>query len=321
MVVTSQLFDSFKKALVVVGSALLVFIAARNSITWHAQRFWGASGSFWQAQWENIYALFGKDDMAIGIWGTFIVTNLVFWLFNILLMVLDLTGWPAILKCYKIQPDKNNPLSKADLLRVVYRVSFNSLCLSLPLMVIMYWMYKLRGCEFGGELPTFHWVLLELTIFTMVEEVAFYYSHRLFHHPKLYKHIHKIHHEYTAPFGLVSVYAHPIEHVIANLVPPMLGPLIMGSHLATAWMWFSLALMSTTVSHCGYHFPFLPSPEAHDFHHHKFNQNYGVLGVLDRLHGTDNQFRNSHAYQRHFLLLSLSPAQQQYPDSPKKKST
>ena len=38
------------------------------------------------------------------------VTNLVFWLFNILLMVLDVTGWPAILKCYKIQPDKNNPV-------------------------------------------------------------------------------------------------------------------------------------------------------------------------------------------------------------------
>ena len=42
--------------------------------------------------------------------GTFMVTNLVFWLFNILLMVLDVTGWPAILKCYKIQPDKNNPV-------------------------------------------------------------------------------------------------------------------------------------------------------------------------------------------------------------------
>ena len=31
--------------------------------------------------------------------------------------------------------------------------------------------------------------------------------------------------------------------------------------------------------------------QAHDFHHLKFNQCYGVLGVLDYLHGTDQQFR------------------------------
>ena len=33
--------------------------------------------------------------------------------------------------------------------------------------------------------------------------------------------------------------------------------------------------------------------QAHDFHHLKFNQCYGVLGILDYLHGTDQQFRFS----------------------------
>ena len=44
----------------------------------------------------------------------------------------------------------------------------------------------------------------------------------------------------------------------------------MGSHVATGWLWFSLAVATTLVSHCGYHLPFLPSPEAHDFHHQKY---------------------------------------------------
>lgn len=92
---------------------------------------------------------------------------------------------------------------------------------------------------------------------------------RLFHHPRLYKHIHKIHHEWTAPTSIVSIYAHPLEHVVSNLLPVALGPIIMGSHLATAWLWFSLALMSTTVAHSGYHLPLFPSPEAHDYHHLK----------------------------------------------------
>lgn len=92
---------------------------------------------------------------------------------------------------------------------------------------------------------------------------------RLLHHPKLYKHFHKIHHEWTAPTGIISVYAHPVEHILTGLLPVFLGPMIMGSHIGVSWLWYIVVVMSTTVSHCGYHFPFLPSPEAHDYHHLK----------------------------------------------------
>lgn len=50
----------------------------------------------------------------------------------------------------------------------------------------------------------------------------------------------------------------------------------------------------------------------------RFTNNFGVLGVLDRLHGTDTNFRASKQYMRHFMLLSLSPVLQQIPDSPRK---
>lgn len=50
----------------------------------------------------------------------------------------------------------------------------------------------------------------------------------------------------------------------------MTGPMIMGSHIVSIGAWFSLALITTSISHCGYHLPFLPSPEFHDFHHLKY---------------------------------------------------
>ncbi|XP_077147107.1 uncharacterized protein LOC143808394 isoform X3 [Ranitomeya variabilis] len=52
----------------------------------------------------------------------------------------------------------------------------------------------------------------------------------------------------------------------SNMSPSMARPMMMGSHVATIMLWFCLALISTKISHCGYHLPFLPSPEFHDFH-------------------------------------------------------
>jgi sterol desaturase/sphingolipid hydroxylase (fatty acid hydroxylase superfamily) len=91
--------------------------------------------------------------------------------------------------------------------------------------------------------------------------------YRLLHSRHLYARIHKMHHEWVSPISLTSIYAHPLEHLVSNVLPVVVGPLLMSSHVATVWMWYCLAYLSTTIAHCGYHLPFLPSPEAHDFHH------------------------------------------------------
>jgi len=51
----------------------------------------------------------------------------------------------------------------------------------------------------------------------------------------------------------------------------------------------------------------------------RFINNFGMLGVLDRLHGTDSLFRASRAYQRHILLLGFVPLSVQFPDDPKQQ--
>ncbi|CAL1530902.1 unnamed protein product [Lymnaea stagnalis] len=288
----SQLVVKVKGISAIVVVSLLLNYLAGNSLHRCTDQFWSNSALVCQRLWVAVLAYFHQDESLVSIVGSTIYTMGIFWSLNLFLTVLDLTGRPAAILRYKIQPDKNCPLTHTDLWRAVKVAVFNQTIVGVPFLCGLHIMMKRRGCSWSPEeLPTATQALLEMAVFVFVEEISFYYAHRMLHHPRLYKHIHKKHHEWTAPIGIVSIYAHPVEHIFANLLPPALGPILMGSHMATAWLWWGVAILSTTIDHGGYRLPWFLSPDFHDYHHLKFNTNYGVIGLLDRLHGTDALFR------------------------------
>jgi len=316
--VKGDLYAAAKKTVLVIGTALLFFASIRNSITWKFEQFWGGSKTFYQDVWTYIYKdLFRENDFILSTFGIHVFLYVYFWLNSIFFMVLDIFE-PKFLMKYKIQEDKK--VEKSKLLKAIRVVMFNQfvgLLYSFPI----YYVIQMRGMKFKAEdLPTFQWFMVEMCVYILVEEFGFYYGHRLGHHPRLYKRFHKIHHEWTAPVSIIGIYNHWLEHIIVNLLPMTLGPLIMGSHCASMLLWFCIGITQTQISHGGYHLPFFPSPEAHDFHHLKFTNNLGMLGVLDRLHGTDSMFVKSNAYDRHIFLLGLEPASKLFPDDKKKEN-
>lgn len=62
--------------------------------------------------------------------------------------------------------------------KAIKGVLINQIFVSGPVLLVLFELMKLRGCEFGTELPTFHYVLAQLIVMVFIEEFGFYYSHR-----------------------------------------------------------------------------------------------------------------------------------------------
>jgi methylsterol monooxygenase len=122
-------------------------------------------------------------------------------------------------------------------------------------------------------------------------EICFYYTHRLFHHPKLYRRFHKQHHLFTKPYGWTAIYCGLGELLIVNHLSVSLGPALTGMRGVSLALWFFMVGATTVLSHSGLGWDYsggswrIISPK-HDLHHRYFNCNYGIFDILDRLHST-----------------------------------
>ena len=115
--------------------------------------------------------------------------------------------------------------------------------------------------------------LMKFFLCFIIVETWFYITHYALHMPVFYSRIHKIHHRFKAPVAVASMYAHPVEFILGNLLGVVFGPLLTQCHPITSYIWICNALIATGGSHSGYKMFFA---EFHDQHHEYFDCNYGV---------------------------------------------
>ncbi|KAH7153641.1 fatty acid hydroxylase superfamily-domain-containing protein [Dactylonectria macrodidyma] len=222
----------------------------------------------------------------IEITGTLIIQVLFWWIPSAIYISLDHIA-PSFAARHKIQPLEKQPT--AAVVGHAVAVSLRNQLLIVAAQIAIGILAGLHDIpprfQITATLPTATSFINDILICIISREILFYYSHRLFHVPYFYRRIHKVHHKFKAPVSFASQYAHPIEHIVANVMPIALPPAILGTHIVTMWAFLAFELIETATVHSGYDF-FQGAARRHDRHHERFDVNFGGMPWLDYIHGT-----------------------------------
>lgn len=215
-----------------------------------------------------------------------LVQTCAFWVPATIYLSIDLL-FPNFSHKHKLQSERRQP-SWDQIRHCIWFVGVNEIlgvAIQVAVRSVIGWDKTLYSVT--RELPALSTVVIDFFYGMTAREISFYYIHRTFHHPSIYAYVHKKHHQFTAPMAFAAQYAHPVEHIFANVMPIVLPLALRRANLLSAAVFASFELWEAAADHSGYDFPKLPSAKIHDLHHEKFRVNYSTLGIMDWLYGTD----------------------------------
>lgn len=142
-----------------------------------------------------------------------------------------------------------------------------------------------------GEYGIFYF-FASIVFMVLLHDAYFYWTHRLIHHSKLFKYVHKVHHSFKSPTPWASFAFHPLEAIVSIGIIPIILFIIPYHHLALL-LFVTFLTVYNTIIHLGYSIPRLNqfkysnTPEAHDYHHLNSKSNYGLYFTFwDKIMGT-----------------------------------
>ena len=144
------------------------------------------------------------------------------------------------------------------------------------------------------------WVPMSIFLALIIHDTYFYWMHRAVHHPKLFRHIHLLHHKSFNPSPWASYSFHFMEAMLEALVAPLIFLLLPMHPIAIFFFTFTSFAMNV-YGHLGYEiapkwfrhsflFEIMNTSTHHNLHHAKSRGNYGLyFRFWDRLMKTERK--------------------------------
>lgn len=219
----------------------------------------------------------------------FIFYLLVFWIVAIPYLVLGKTRWPAFLYRTKIQTSENHAPTKnaIPLPRAIARVLYNQFLGTWPVLFLSFAILKRSGYSGHVLIPTWHTILWQVALLLLIEDILFFAAHYFLHMKFLFRHVHRLHHEYKESIAIATHYVHYAEHLFGNLLPVFAGIVIIQPHPFVVMFWILLVVINALHTHGGFAIPGMNYAVHHDWHHYHVHGSFSALGWMDKIFGTD----------------------------------
>lgn len=153
-----------------------------------------------------------------------------------------------------------------------------------------------------------------LATMIVFHDFYFYWTHRWMHHPKIFKHVHLVHHQSTNPSPWAAYSFHPIEAMIQALVLPIIL-ISIPVHGLAIFIFLIYMILRNVWGHLGYEL--LPkkfikakwlnwntTTTHHNMHHRYHTRNFGLYFTWwDKWMNTEHQ-----AYKQSFSKVASKKA-------------
>lgn len=144
--------------------------------------------------------------------------------------------------------------------------------------------------------------LLIFPVMALMHDTYFYWTHRLMHHPKLYRVMHSVHHASTNPSPWAAYSFHPTEAVI-EIGIFIIFIFTLPVHRSHIFIFFLFSITYNVYGHLGWELyseafqksrfgRWINTSRQHNLHHKHFKGNYGLYFLFwDRWMGTYQEFK------------------------------
>lgn len=138
------------------------------------------------------------------------------------------------------------------------------------------------------------YTILSFGLMLVTHETYFYWTHRLLHHPRLFRLVHRVHHQSTNPSPWAAQAFHPLEALVEGGVVVVFA-LLFPVHPTVVALFMLFSFMYNVYGHLGFEVipdwvsrgwlgNWLNTATHHNLHHSRVRGNYGLyFTVWDRL--------------------------------------